>query len=268
MYTQTVEIGPELALEYLKKIVINRPLIRATVDFFAKQIAEGKWPETHQGIAFCKSGALIDGQHRLHAIVKSGKSVKMLVTTGVDDDAFKYIDTGRKRIASDVLFLEGFNNSSTVAAIARKILLYESGSKRTSARSQDSTSSQITNNDILSFAKKNKEFLYICTNLGEKYYRHNKCFTKSGWAFLVYLFYRINSDHCLSFLGKFSSGLELTSDSPVYVLRKRIESQTSGKRMRESHMLAITIKAWNAFRLNRKLSQLKFNDDEAFPIPI
>jgi len=62
----------------------------------------GEWITTHQGIAFAASGRLLDGQHRLEAIVKSGMAIEMLVVYGLDDAAFGAIDTGVKRTISDL----------------------------------------------------------------------------------------------------------------------------------------------------------------------
>jgi hypothetical protein len=65
-------------------------------------IKRGEWIPTHQGVAFAKSGKLIDGQHRLEAIVEANIPVEMLVVTGVRDDAYKVLDNGIKRTMADL----------------------------------------------------------------------------------------------------------------------------------------------------------------------
>jgi len=83
----TVEIemiSPKLAEEYLLKNTSNRKLRLGTVETYARDMAEGRWEVTHQGIAFNKEGELIDGQHRLSAIVLSKRSQKMVVTRNVN----------------------------------------------------------------------------------------------------------------------------------------------------------------------------------------
>jgi hypothetical protein len=79
----------------------------------ASAILRGEWITTHQGIAFSKSGKLIDGQHRLSAIEKTGVSIEMLVVTGIDDAAFGVIDCGIKRTTSD---LTGLSKRTAEAA--------------------------------------------------------------------------------------------------------------------------------------------------------
>ena len=80
----------------------NRKLRRHWVNILADAINRGEWQITHQGIAFDKNGILLDGQHRLSAIVKSGKSVSLYVMTGLQPEAFKAIDAHAKRTMSDL----------------------------------------------------------------------------------------------------------------------------------------------------------------------
>ena len=39
----------------------------------------GLWQPGHNGIAFAEDGTLIDGLHRLHAVLRSGKTIATLV---------------------------------------------------------------------------------------------------------------------------------------------------------------------------------------------
>jgi hypothetical protein len=65
----------------------------------------GNWKLTHQGIAFNCDGTLLDGQHRLAAIVKSGKDIQMLVARGVETENQVAMDDHAKRSAGDALSL-------------------------------------------------------------------------------------------------------------------------------------------------------------------
>lgn len=85
----------------------------------ARDIKEGHWDSTHQGIAIASDGTLIDGQHRLLAIVEAGKSVKMNVTFNATKSS--HIDSGTIRTMSNRLQMgeEGIpwvNQSITAAA--------------------------------------------------------------------------------------------------------------------------------------------------------
>jgi hypothetical protein len=104
MKTSTVTITPAMASDWLKKNTSNRDIRESWVDYLTEQIKSGHWDLTHQGIAFAKSsqgGHLLDGQHRLLAIVKANKSVQMQVTIELDKDTFKVIDVAKSRTHFD-----------------------------------------------------------------------------------------------------------------------------------------------------------------------
>jgi hypothetical protein len=101
--TSIEEIGPERARQYLEMNTTNRPVRHHTVKLFASTMMRGSWQLTHQGIAFDSDGNLIDGQHRLSAIILCGLSIKMNVTRGVPNDAYHFIDIGLKRRYCDIL---------------------------------------------------------------------------------------------------------------------------------------------------------------------
>lgn len=96
-------ITPQIAQRYLEKNTSNRELRPAVVRRYANAMLNGLWEETHQGIAFNKEGVLIDGQHRLSAIVMSGVTQKFLVARGVEHKASIAIDVHAKRNFADTL---------------------------------------------------------------------------------------------------------------------------------------------------------------------
>ncbi|MGW2238572.1 hypothetical protein ACWCWE_31920, partial [Streptomyces sp. NPDC001759] len=93
MHMQVVDVSPQLAADWLTRNTSNRPLSKSTVQHLAGQIQRGEWQLTHQGIAFDEDDVLIDGQHRLAAIVKAGVTVPLTVTHGVPRTAFTVMDT-------------------------------------------------------------------------------------------------------------------------------------------------------------------------------
>lgn len=84
----------------------NRKVRPNHINWLSGQIERGEFLLTHQGIAFTESGRLVDGQHRLMAIVKANKPTKMLVATELDEDVFKVIDCGENRSLADRTHLD------------------------------------------------------------------------------------------------------------------------------------------------------------------
>ena len=102
METKLMTITPSMAMEWLENnIETNRTVRDSVVSKYARDMRNGNWKITHQGIAFNSDGKLIDGQHRLWAIVESNTPVEMYVSTGLDKDTEKLVDGGLVRTMID-----------------------------------------------------------------------------------------------------------------------------------------------------------------------
>jgi len=109
-------VTPDQATTWLEKNTSNRKVRGWWVSALKLAILRGEWKVTHQGVAFTASGRLLDGQHRLMAIVAADKPCEMLVVTGLDESAFMVIDAGVKRSVSDLTGLD--KRSAEVARLA------------------------------------------------------------------------------------------------------------------------------------------------------
>ena len=93
-----VTVTPEMAKRWLAhNYKDNRSLKQPKVDAICGDIDSGNWRTTHQPICFDADDVLIDGQHRLAAIIQAGKSVKMLVAFSSLAQYDDPIDTGTPR---------------------------------------------------------------------------------------------------------------------------------------------------------------------------
>jgi hypothetical protein len=118
------KITPGRAAELLDANTANRPVSKAVVRSFAEAMRRGEWMVTHQGIAFDVTGALVDGQHRLAAIIEADVPVELTVFTEVGEGTFDVLDTGKRRTAADVLAIDGEKSSTMLAAMVRTVWLY------------------------------------------------------------------------------------------------------------------------------------------------
>lgn len=123
MKTELMKITPEIAKGMLESNTKNRKVSMVRVNLYADDMSRGGWQTNGEPICFNKSGQLINGQHRLMAVVKSGCTVDMVVVFDVDNDVTLY-DRGRTRSASDAIALSGIYSTSKTASMAR-LYLYE-----------------------------------------------------------------------------------------------------------------------------------------------
>lgn len=123
-----VDITPALAEELLKLNQHNRNLTPTKVDQIASDISAGQFKFNALPIIIDERPEIVDGQHRLHGIVKAGITVPMLVVSGVATDVTDTIDTLTKpRSVSDILKMtyqhESLKNRSYVDGIATILLI-------------------------------------------------------------------------------------------------------------------------------------------------
>lgn len=110
-------ITPERAQQLLETLDPKQRRQRvAHIKYLRAEIDHGRWKINGETIKISSEGRVIDGQHRLSAIVSSGKAVESLVVFGIDENAFDSIDTGMRRNAADVLTMRGEANAAVLAS--------------------------------------------------------------------------------------------------------------------------------------------------------
>ena len=101
MRADVMVVTPEMAARWLERNQSNRRVRSGVVKKYAAAMNRGEWELTHQGIAIDVDGNLVDGQHRLLAVVMSQLSIKMCVAFGVSPNTFGVLDQGAKRNLND-----------------------------------------------------------------------------------------------------------------------------------------------------------------------
>lgn len=127
--SQWMDITPTMAKHWLENNFSNRPVKQDVIAAYARDMINGTWVATHQGVAFNDRDELIDGQHRLMAIVKSGCTIRMMVTFGLPSviagkemTTMDCVDRGAPRSVADQLAIQhGMKNASIIAQTARSI---------------------------------------------------------------------------------------------------------------------------------------------------
>lgn len=130
--SQWIVITPQMARDWLENNFRNRPVKEDVIAAYARDMTNGTWVATHQGIAFNDRDELIDGQHRLRAIILSGKDVRMMVTFGLPSmisgsemTTMDAVDRGATRSVADQLTIQhGIKAAGIIAATARSIAAF------------------------------------------------------------------------------------------------------------------------------------------------
>jgi len=239
--TSLVTITPQMATEFLEANTRNRPLSAAAVDKLATLMKEGRWEFNGDTITFSRTGVLIDGQHRLAAIVQSGVSVKALVVRGVDDRVFATKDLGKKRRGADILAILGAPNSATLAATLTLLdAYYEGRITWTDYRLQPDYEALL------------RKYPYA-QNLVDEVRKHCRFGFWSHMAAAYAICADVDYANAQEFFGALFAGTNLRRGSPAHVLREQISYSSKLSRNQGLKVMAWTLKAWNAMRSDRTL---------------
>jgi len=121
-----VKVTPDVAQAWLDKNENNRKLTSDRVIRFAEDMEAGRWVDYHpHGVSFDNTGRLIDGQHRLHAVVLSGVPITMRVTMNLPPEMHAVFDLGTPRTAGEILRRQGVKDPNQAAAIAVLVHWYD-----------------------------------------------------------------------------------------------------------------------------------------------
>ena len=262
-------VTPELAEQWLAKNTHNRNLRKPVVNAYASDMANGDWSWNGEAVKFAKDGTLVDGQHRLSAIVQSGVTVKMLVIRGVEKESQHTMDTGAKRTSGDMLKLRGEKNYNPLAAGIRACILWEQGARSFTGRSGGT---QTTNTQILRYLENNPVMREYASKF-QSLKLHVPMPASIG--FLAHkLFYGIDYDDAEHFFNRLASDEGHYKGDPIYALRKILLSPKEAGKLQytPTYKLAVMIKAWNKFRAGEEVKLLTYRpggaNPEKFPEPI
>lgn len=115
-------VTPELAQAWLETKLDNRPVNDPRVDAYAASMRRGAWRLVLQGLSLDREGRLLDGEHRLWAVVRSGCTVPFLVLRGATLEDRAALDQGRARsIADQLRVVYGIAHAPRVTAWVRAL---------------------------------------------------------------------------------------------------------------------------------------------------
>jgi hypothetical protein len=120
-------VTPKIAKEMLGANNKNRRMSAPHVAKLAKAMRDGHWKVNGDQIRISTLGNVVDGQHRLMAVVRSGVSIKTWVMYDVPEDVFDTIDVGKRRSSADTLSCLGEKDARTKAAALTMIERYMTG---------------------------------------------------------------------------------------------------------------------------------------------
>lgn len=99
VFTEIVDLTPELAKTILDLNVDNRALRPTKLQQYISDAEKGAWQLNGETIVFSNTGLLNNGQHRCHMSKEAKMTVPVIMVFGVERDSRTTLDQGNTRSA-------------------------------------------------------------------------------------------------------------------------------------------------------------------------
>lgn len=260
--SELVDVTPEQAAIWLELNTNNRPIRELYVKQLAGAMARGEWVVNGDVIRFSSDGGtLLDGQHRLWAIVQSEVTIQTFVVWGVDPAAMETIDRGKSRTLGDTLKLRGENQTSILATELTVMVRWRKNKLQ-------HKSYNVTISEALRLFEDDPEGFRSAARLGASVSKRLRPMSAPTGilAACVYRFRQVGPEDADTFFELLASGANLAEDDPIYAFRRWLQNQSRQQARTNVYVLhALLIKAWNLWRDGQTRSYLVFKPGGATP---
>lgn len=255
--------------------ISQRHLSDRRVRALVRALENGEWKVTHQGVALDDAGVVVDGQHRLAAIHQFGKPVPIMVTTGVERDAFSVIDVGAKRTAADALHIAGFTNTNVVAAAARLVMTWKAVETDPNT-TWGQAYSRVSTPQLVEFMQSSTgTTLMHCQQPANRVaMAWGRVGVRSFMTAIITLLAESDTPAALraEYIERLIDGAYLRPTSPILALRRYMIAETGWVRnsnnvqaMRNRVGMCVVIKAYNEYLLGVDRQLMSFRENESQP---
>lgn len=253
---QQIEVGvekvaPELAEEWLGKNVHNRNIRERLVAAYARDMAAGAWRLSGEAVKFSRTGALLDGQHRLHAVVRAAVPVEMLIVRGLDPLTQQVMDSGATRTADDALRLRGGSSYYPVLAATARLCV-----RATAGLGMDTGGGfKVTNSEVLGYIDATPDLLPAVEMAST--HRNHIDVPLSVLAYAVWRLSAVDTNACNLFITKLADKTLMTKGDPILALHNRLtEIRRNGRHASRTDYVSLIFRAWNHWRTGKSVQSL------------
>lgn len=233
--TAYVFVSVEMAAMLLKKNHNNRPISIKKVRQYVSDIKAERFGRSGDAIAVTKEGFLLNGQHRLLAIVEAGIGAELLIETCADPASMKYRDAGKPRTDGDWLKFRGIPNGRIMSARATVIWILEN----TSTLSRNTTRSRSEKDEVIDRCRTALDWSISALGV-------SGCGSLAECAGTLAFCWPVNPSEVDAFARSVRDGVGLDRSSPAYVLREYLITKRrgfSGGRDGRAEAIAATMRA-------------------------
>lgn len=252
------EVTPSIAAKLLEQNdENNRNVNQRVVDSYAQQMVKGLWhDDSGETIKISKSGKIIDGQHRLNAVIRAAELPKitgkgkyhhsnMLIISGIPDSAITSIDDGYKRTLGNAFHMtgKGIPNQTAVNG-ALKVLWVLMFCDRDNKMYETILSRKVSTSEMMNFYESLPKFKEVSHKFFTtfKYSKISKTVPIGIALAMYYLYHDVNEEVTYSIFKSFETGI------PVDDFRERSPTYLMSENSRRHRELGIRVRPWQAIQ--------------------
>lgn len=259
------EIDAFTAKRYFETIKLERKISASNLNRISYKLLNKHWINLNgDTILFDCNGNLIDGQHRLLAIIKTGIPIVTFVIRGIEASIFYGKDKGKNRSISDTLSMLDYSNTNVLAATLKLLWMYKNNSlKQIGLRLNVSgkVNREFDDRNAVNLLKEHKHLNISIANSLKLYRKQNiHLFTASMLSFYFYILPYIEPKDAITFLETIV-GIKENINTPMQYLIKRAFSSYKTPLYRDKlsviEFYAITNKCWNCFIQGRHINSIR-----------
>lgn len=249
-------ITPKKAEALLSGNTKNRNPNKKIIEHYAQMMANGDWKRnTFELIKVGKNGTLLDGQHRLMAVVESKTPIYFHVAYNVQEEIFDVLDTGKKRNPNDVFHIQGIKNANIIPSIIKKHVLLLNGKNSRNLKI-------MSNSEILDYYNSRPDFYQkVARETANNYVKYMKLLTPQMMGgFIAYIADCYDMDVSLDFIKDLVNGNNEKTNAINLLTKKLIDTKLSKTHnMSEPLKTAYFLKTFIYWLEKKDIKILKFN---------
>jgi len=246
-------ITPIIAKEILENNTINRNIIKANLHFLENELREGRFVYNGESIIISKDNKLMDGQHRLLAIINTSISAYVNLVTDIEENTMSTINTGSSRNAASVFSMHNVVSSTSIASSTKRIL----EKVETERQTNKNGNIKLSNQTIYEFYEKRSELLDAMHRFALNLYQSNvKFITPSSTTSFLYLF-SIEDRRAKAYIRELYTGVqEGASDAAIKIRDRLINNKISLVKFSKVRERDILVYGWRKYINNKNIAAI------------
>ena len=261
-----VTITPDMAAELLQRNKNNRSVRKNNVDTLAMAMAKGEWELSNDAIVISEGGFLLNGQHRLLAVIKSGVACPFILFTGAKDTVFDIMDTPTIRRVSDAIQRRGGTNTIKMEATIGKYLnlCYDYNNAWETNTRYDNKVME-TRKGRLDVYEEHSDTLHKwinkCARLQQKGLSIVTESMIAGFAFFLENKLHHDEQKIVAFLEELLVDGAARNTTVLFVRKKLMRNKMKVELIPRQDELRYITRAWNDFILGRQVQSIKTTEE-------